>query len=127
MVLIINLIIIIEHIFMKILLISTAKPYKGSGSGLTEYAYQLITHMEQSLSKNDSVEELYALGASKRNNILGLIKTNTSFKKKIAAIPKDKYDIIHITDHEIGFAAKILKKNWQQREGHYYCARPLKI
>ena len=28
----------------------------------------------------------------------------------IADVPKDKYDVIHITDHEIGFAAKILKK-----------------
>jgi glycosyltransferase involved in cell wall biosynthesis len=95
---------------MKILIISAIKPYKGSGSGLTEYPYQLISHMKPLLSKNDLIDELYALEASKRNNIRGLITVNTSFKKRVAAIPKEIYDIIHITDHEIGFAAKILKK-----------------
>ena len=96
---------------MKILIISTINPYKGSGTGLTEYAYQLKTHMKPLLSNEDSIEVLYALERAERNNIKGLIVANTSFKKKIANIPANKYDIIHITDHEIGFAAKILKKH----------------
>ena len=96
---------------MDILLISTSKPYKGSGTGLTEYAYQLSEHLRLMLSNGSSIDFLYSLSDSKRNNIKGLFYANTSFKKMIANIPKDKYDIIHITDHEIGFAAKILKKS----------------
>ncbi|MCL5423692.1 MAG: glycosyltransferase family 4 protein [Candidatus Marsarchaeota archaeon] len=96
---------------MKLLIISQTKPYKGSGTGLTEYAYQLEMHIKALLGRRDSIKELYALDQSKRNNISGLVYANTGFKKKIAAVPKDKYDIIHITDHEIGFVAKILKKS----------------
>ncbi|OJT94526.1 MAG: hypothetical protein JJ59_00145 [Candidatus Micrarchaeum sp. AZ1] len=95
---------------MKLLIISQAKPYKGSGTGLTEYAYQLSEHLKPMLKNSNSMEYLYALKESKRSNIAGLIYTNTQFKKKIAAIPKDRYDIIHITDQEMGFAAKIIKK-----------------
>ena len=95
---------------MNILLISTSKPYKGSGTGLTEYAYQLSEHLKLMLSNGSSIDFLYSLSDSKRNNIKGLLYANTSFKKMIANVPKDKYDVIHITDHEIGFAAKILKK-----------------
>jgi len=96
---------------LKILIISTVKPHAGSGIGLIEYAYQLKAHMEPLLSNEGSIEVLYALGRAERNNVRGLIVANTSFKKKIANIPANKYDIIHITDHEIGFAAKILKKH----------------
>ena len=96
---------------MKLLVISTIKPYKGSGTGLTEYAYQLSEHLKPMLSNNDRIDFLYQLSDSKRNNIKGLLRANTSFKKMIANVPKDKYDIIHITDHEIGFAPKILKKS----------------
>ena len=96
---------------MNILLINTTKPYKGSGTGLTEYAYQLSEHLRPMLSNGSSIDFLYSLSDSKRNNIKGLLYANTSFKKLIKEIPKGKYDIIHITDHEIGFAAKILKKS----------------
>ena len=95
---------------MNILLISTSKPYKGSGTGLTEYAYQLSEHLKLTLSNNDRIDFLYSLSDSKRNNIKGLLYANTSFKKMIANVPKNKYNVVHITDHEIGFAAKILKK-----------------
>ena len=95
---------------MKILIISTTKPYKGSGAGITEYTYQTIMHIKPLLSKNDSIENIYAIPESKRNNITGLLYANTKFKNIISSLPNNKYDIIHITDHEIGFAAKILKK-----------------
>jgi glycosyltransferase involved in cell wall biosynthesis len=95
---------------MKLLIINTTKPYKGSGTGLAEYAYQLSEHLKPLMSHNSSIDFLYALEDSKRNNIKGLLYSNTAFKKMIAKVPKGKYDIIHITDHEIGFAAKILKK-----------------
>ena len=95
---------------MNLLFINTIKPYKGSGTGLTEYAYQLSEHLKPMLSNNARIDFLYSLSDSKRNNIKGLFHANTSFKKMIANVPKNKYDIIHVTDHEIGFAAKILKK-----------------
>ena len=95
---------------MKILIIAISKPYKGSGAGLTEYSYQLSEHLKPILPNGSSIDFLYSLHNSKRNNIKGLLHANTSFKKMIANVPKDKYDIIHITDHEIGFAAKILKR-----------------
>ena len=97
--------------YLKILIITTIKPYKGSGTGITEYTYQLFEHLKPILPKSNNINFLYPLLDSKRNNIKGLLHANTSFKKTIANIPKDKYDVIHITDHEIGFAAKILKKS----------------
>ena len=66
---------------MNILLISMSKPYKGSGTGLTEYAYQLSEHLKQIFSNNDRIDFLYSLSDSKRNNIKGLLHANTSFKK----------------------------------------------
>ena len=96
---------------MNLLFASIVKPYKGSGTGLTEYTYQLSEHLKSPLSSNSDINFLYAIEDSKRNNIKGLLYSNTAFKKTIAKAPKDKYDIIHITDPEIGFAAKILKKS----------------
>ncbi len=95
---------------MNILLISASKPYKGSGIGIIEYTYQFSEHIRHLLNKKDKIEFLYALNESKRNNTKGLLYANTTFKKLIKEISKDKYDVIHITDHEIGFAAKLLKE-----------------
>lgn len=94
---------------MKILIVSSIKPHAGSASGITEYTYQLVTHLKPLLSKKDRITELYAIKESKYNNFLGLVGVNTIFKKKIGQIPENSFDIIHITDHEIGFVAKKLK------------------
>ena len=48
-------------ILMDILLISTSKPYKGSGTGLTEYAYQLSEHLKPMPSNGSSIDFLYSL------------------------------------------------------------------
>ena len=96
---------------MKILIITPIKPYRGSGSGIAEYSYKLFENIKRMLTYPDKIDSLYALSTSKRNDIKGILYTNTIFKKNIANIPSHKYDIIHITDHEIGFAAKILKKS----------------
>lgn len=92
-------------------MLSVVRSKSGSGSGITEYTYQLITHIKPLLSKSDSIEEIYAIDESKYNNLSGLIYTNTIFKKKLALAAKKNFDIIHITDHEIGFAAKIIKRS----------------
>ena len=96
---------------MKIAIVNAIRPSSGSGSGITEYAYQLITHLKPLLSKQDTLDEIYAINESRYNNIRGLILANTTFKCRLAQISKSKFDIIHITDHELGFAAKILKKS----------------
>jgi len=95
---------------MRIALVSTIKPSPGTGLGMSEYTYQLTKHLK-ALNKNLKVDNVYAISEPKRNNILGLLYTNTIFKLKIKKLSKTDYDIVHITDHEIGFVAKILKKS----------------
>ena len=95
---------------MKVALVNTVKPSPGTGLGMSEYTYQLTKHLKV-LDKNLKIDNIYAVSEPKRNNILGLLYTNTIFKLKIKKLSKMDYDIIHITDHEIGFVAKILKKS----------------
>ena len=68
---------------MRICIISSSKPHEGSGLGLTEYAYQLERHLKPLLSKNDRIDEVYALSQAQRNDMSGLIYVNTAFKKRI--------------------------------------------
>jgi glycosyltransferase involved in cell wall biosynthesis len=91
-------------------MLSSVGPYAGSGTGITEYSYQLYRHIKKISSAGTTINKLYALPKSKRNDTGGILYTNTLFKNKLRAVQKEKYDIIHITDHEIGFAAKILKR-----------------
>ncbi len=93
---------------MKIAIISVAKPETGTGNGTTEYAYQLMLRLRE--KKGNKVDSYYAVDKSRKNDIAGLIYTNTLFSRQIAAIAKKNYDIIHITIQELGFAARILKK-----------------
>jgi len=95
---------------MKVALVNTVKPSPGTGLGMSEYTYQLTKHLKL-LDKNLKIDNIYAVSEPKRNNILGLLYTNTIFKLKIKKLSKMDYDIVHITDHEIGFVAKILKKS----------------
>jgi len=95
---------------MKIALVSTIKPSLGTGLGISEYTYQLTHHLK-ALDKNLKLDNIYAVSEQKRNNILGLLYTNTIFKLRVKGLAKLDYDIAHITDHEIGFVAKILKKS----------------
>ena len=91
-------------------MLSSVRSYAGSGTGITEYNYQLYKYIKKISSSGTTIDKLYALPKSKRNNMGGILYTNTLFKNKLCAVQKEKYEIIHITDHEIGFAAKILKK-----------------
>ena len=96
---------------MRIAIISAIKPYEGSGSGITEYTYQLLTHLKRLLSKADQVTTLYTLKRVKGNNIKGLFYTNTLFKRSLLKTSLRNYDVIHITDHEMGFVARLLKES----------------
>ncbi len=90
---------------MKLALLSIIKPMKGSGDGPTEYAYQL----QNALKKYGPVEPVYALNESKRNNVSGLVSMNMKMRLKARRV-KCGYDIFHITNQEMGFLAKPLKK-----------------
>ncbi|MDE1855910.1 MAG: glycosyltransferase family 4 protein [Candidatus Micrarchaeota archaeon] len=91
---------------MKIALLNTIKPGPGSGDGITEYTYQI----SQRLKKGNTVDLVYPLEESKRNDIFGLVYANSVFKLRIRNLAKEGYDVIHITNQELGFAAKMLKR-----------------
>lgn len=90
---------------MRIAFINTIKPVPGSGDGITEYAYQLY----EKFRVNNRVDLVYGLEESKRFDVVGNLALNTIFKPKIKDLAKTNYDIIHVTNQEVGFAAKLLK------------------
>ncbi|MGC8537700.1 MAG: glycosyltransferase family 4 protein [Candidatus Micrarchaeia archaeon] len=90
---------------------SLFRPEIGSGIGALEYAYHLGKHMDHLISKKDSIERMSAFEGPYDNQASGSVYLDSEFKRKLRSIPKDKYDIIHISDHELGFAAKILKES----------------
>jgi glycosyltransferase involved in cell wall biosynthesis len=92
---------------MKIALVNTIKPVAGSGNGVVEYAHQLYEHIR----RGNDVDVVYALGSPKRNNLPGLIYTNTLFRSRVKRLISGDYDIVHITDQEIGFVARMLHGN----------------
>lgn len=92
---------------MKIALINTIKPESGSGDGITDYTYRLY----ERLKKRNKVDLIYGLGESRRNDVKGNLIVHSLFKSKIKKLAKSDYDIIHITNQELGFAAKILKNS----------------
>ena len=96
---------------MKICMISSSKPQIGSGSGLIDYAYQLDKHIRPLLSSEDRMDKIYAFSSAQKNGMNGDIYKNNEFKKVVRELPKDKYDVVHITDNEIGFIARMLKES----------------
>lgn len=92
---------------MKIALVNIAKPARGSGDGMTEYAYELYLNFR----KKHKVDLVYAIESAKKNNVLGLVYTNLAFRRRIKELAGKDYDIIHIANQEVGFAARILKEN----------------
>ena len=86
---------------MKIALITIAKPRPGSGDGITEYTYQLYKILKRTLN----IDLIYAINAMGRRDIIGLLKTNL-FSYNVNKIIHSNYDIVHITNHEIGSLAK---------------------
>jgi len=91
---------------MKIALVNIFKPQAGSADGITEYTYQLY----QKLKKRHKIDLFWALQKSKREDILGRVYVETIFRRTILnKLLKGNYDIIHITNSEIGWLAKDLK------------------
>ncbi len=90
---------------MKLALINTIKPMKGSGDGITEYTYQLYN----ALKKQNMVDMIYSLTESKRNNASGLVRANLNMRALMQNV-QCKYDVFHITNQEVGFVSKQIKK-----------------
>jgi len=94
---------------MKIAIINATKPEPDTGDKVTEYAYQLYKYLTK--EPGNSVDLVYAMGQTKASNTIGLIYANTIFRSKIPGLAKKGYDLVHITNHEVGFAAKMLKNS----------------
>lgn len=90
---------------MKVAIINLVKPQPGSGDGLTEYAWQIYSKMR----KSADIDLFYPLEDMKRNDTMGILYANSLFRLKVQRLAKEKYDVIHITHPELGFAAKMLK------------------
>ncbi|MDE1870247.1 MAG: glycosyltransferase [Candidatus Micrarchaeota archaeon] len=91
---------------MKIALVNVIKPQEGSRDGMTEYTYQLY----ERIRKKHVVDLVYVTEKSKRLDSIAYVYANTLFKFKVRKLAKKKYDIIHITNQELGFVAKTVKK-----------------
>ena len=90
---------------LKIALINGIKPMKGSGDGITEYAYNMYLQ----LRKKNKVDLIYAIERARKNDALGLIKVNATLRAKVKAVGRQRYDIFHVVNQEVGFAAKDIK------------------
>lgn len=91
---------------MKIALLNTTKPSPSGADAPSQYTYQLYSR----LGKTNKMDAIYPLEHSKRNDIIGLVYTNSFFKLRLRELAKEDYDIIHIANQELGFAAKMLKR-----------------
>ncbi len=94
----------VKHV--KIALVSMAKPRKGTGDGITEYSNQIYCQLRRRIK----TKIIYNLNSSGRGDVFGLLRSNI-FRHKMVKLLGGKYDLIHITNHEIGFVAKIAKGN----------------
>lgn len=92
---------------MRIALVSIIKPRRGSGDGMTEYAYELYSN----IGRSHRVDLVYSIESARKNNVLGLVYTNLAFRRRIARLAGEDYNIIHVVNQEVGFAARILKRN----------------
>ena len=90
---------------LKIALINGIKPMKGSGDGITEYAYNMYLQ----LRKKNKVDLIYAIERARKNDALGLIRINSALGKKAEEAAGEDYDIFHIVNQEVGFVAKAIK------------------
>lgn len=91
---------------MRIALVNIFKPREGSGDGITEYTYQLYKR----LRKKHRVDLFYALEESRRIDISGRLYVETFFRSTLGKLIAGDYDIVHITNGEIGYFAKGLRK-----------------
>ena len=91
---------------LKIAMINGIRPMKGSGDGVTEYAYNMYLQ----LRKKNSVDLVYAIERARKNDALGLLKVNSVLAGRASHATREGYDIFHIVNQEVGFAAREIKR-----------------
>ena len=95
--------------YINIATISMAKPVRMAGVDLADYAANLTTAMQRQI--NGKADNICALSEFKHNDVKGLMYAHTLFKNKVKKLAKGDYNIIHITNQELGFLAKLLKQS----------------
>ncbi|MDE1851453.1 MAG: glycosyltransferase family 4 protein [Candidatus Micrarchaeota archaeon] len=93
---------------MKVAIVNLTKPVSGTGDGMTEYTFQLVKNMK--MIKGVEVVSFYALEETRRRNVVGLVAAQPILGGKVNAIVKGNFDIVHITNQEAGFVARMLKR-----------------
>jgi glycosyltransferase involved in cell wall biosynthesis len=91
---------------MRIAFVNIFRPRGGSGDGITEYTYQLY----EKLKDRHKIDFFFALEESKRVDIPGRLYTELYFRFILKKLAYGNYDAIHITNPEIGYVAKNIKK-----------------
>ncbi|MGA2800133.1 MAG: glycosyltransferase [Candidatus Micrarchaeaceae archaeon] len=91
---------------MRVALVNIFKPREGSGDGITEYTLQLYKKLKQ----KHKIDLVFALDESKRIDIPGRVYVETFFRLAAKKLIEGNYDVVHITNPEIGYFAKKLKK-----------------
>ena len=90
---------------MRVALINSIMPIKGSGDGISEYNY----NMYRQLSRSNEVKAVYAIEKAVKNDVLGIAKVNATLSRTAESAAKEGYDIYHIVNQEVGFAARNIK------------------
>ncbi len=86
-------------------MINGIKPMRGSGDGITEYAYNMYLQ----LKSRNWISLVYSIDQARKNDVVGLVKVNSTLKRRAQAEGKKDYDIFHVVNQEVGFAAKAVK------------------
>ncbi len=90
---------------LKIAMINGIMPMAGSGDGITEYAYSMYLQ----LKRRNRVGLVYAIERARKNDVGGLIRINSMLSTQVKRAAREEYDIYHIMNQEVGFAAADLK------------------
>ncbi len=93
--------------FIRVAVLSIAREIPGFRNDFSEYAENLAKNLQSTVTGR--VDLIHALGKLKQNDAASLIYLNTLFKRKVKELAGKDYDVIHITNQEMGFAARILK------------------
>ena len=91
---------------LNVAMINGIRPMQGSGDGITEYAYRMYLQL---MKMHNNVELVYSIGRAKKNDAIGLLKVNSTLNRRAMDAAKMPYDIFHIVNQEVGFAARGIK------------------
>lgn len=90
---------------LNIAMVNSVRPMPGSGDGITEYAYNMYLQ----LKRNNRVDLAYSIDRARKNDAMGLLKVNSVLSAKARTMGRGDYDIFHVVNQEVGFAAKDIK------------------